>query len=83
MKLTLVLMIMAGLAVPAFADDTNSDRPVVSHKQMMRDCMAKEKEANGSASTQDLRKVCREKIRSYDNHPSETAQPPANPGSSP
>jgi hypothetical protein len=76
----LALTTLASFGVRAIADDTNTDRPVVSHKQMMKDCMAKERAANSGASTDDMRKTCREKIKSYDNHPSETAPPPANPG---
>jgi hypothetical protein len=75
-----VLAGLTGLGVRALADDTNTDRPVESHKQMMKDCMAKEKAANSAADTEVLKKTCREKIKSYDNHPSETTPPPANPG---
>jgi hypothetical protein len=76
----LVLTTLTGFGVRAMADDTNTARPVESHKQMMRDCMDKERAANSGASTEDMRKTCREKIKSYDNHPSETTPPPANPG---
>jgi len=76
----LVLTTLTGFGVRVMADDANTDRPVESHKQMMKDCMAKERAANSGASTEDMRKTCREKIKSYDNHPSETTPPPANPG---
>ena len=71
----------AGMGAGALADDTNSDRQVKTHKQMMQDCMAKERSANSGASEDDMKKACRAKIQSYDSHPSETAPPPNNPGS--
>ena len=83
MRHTTAIILCASLAVigvQALADDTNSDRPVISHKQMMRDCMAKERAANSGASEQDMKKTCRDKIKSYNNHPSETTTPPNNPG---
>jgi hypothetical protein len=71
----------ASMGARALADDTNSDRQVKTHKQMMQDCMAKERSANSGASEDDMKKACRAKIQSYENHPSETAKPPNNPGS--
>jgi hypothetical protein len=75
-----MLAALTGLGVRAVADDTNTDRPVESHKQMMKECMAKARAADSAASIEDLKKTCREKIKSYDAHPSETTPPPANPG---
>jgi hypothetical protein len=69
----------SSLSMQALADDTNSTRPVVSHKKMMKDCMAKEKQATPTASEEDMKKTCREKIESYNQHPSETKSPPNNP----
>jgi hypothetical protein len=63
----------------SFADDTNSDRPVVTYQQKMKDCMAKERQANPSASVAARKKTCSTKIQSYDEHPSETTKPPNNP----
>jgi len=68
----------SSLSTRALADDTNSDRPVKTHKQMMRECMTKERSANSGASEDDMKKTCRQKIQSYNNHPSETTQPPNN-----
>jgi hypothetical protein len=76
----LIVLLAAAASLPALGDDTNSDRPVISHRQMMKDCMAKERAANSGASVEDLKKTCREKVKSYNDHPSETAPPPANPG---
>ena len=54
----------------ALADDTNSDKPIKTHKQLMQECVAKHRSEDASASLKDLRKACREEIKSYDNHPS-------------
>jgi hypothetical protein len=67
------------LTAASVADDTNSDRPVMTYKQKMKDCMEKERQANPSASTSDRKKTCAAKIQSYDEHPSETKKPPSNP----
>jgi pentapeptide MXKDX repeat protein len=69
----------SSIGTPAWADDANSARPVVSPKQMMKDCMAKERQANPTASNEDMKKVCLAKIDSYNKHPSETTLPPNNP----
>jgi hypothetical protein len=68
-----------GGSMRALADDSNSARPIVSHKQMMKDCMAKERQTNPGASADDQKKTCLDKIDSYNKHPSETTAPPNNP----
>jgi hypothetical protein len=88
MNRLLVSWLVAGVVFAgsgwALADDTNNDRPIQTHKQMMHDCMAKEKAKAASTgqttSTEQLKQVCRDKVKSYDNHPSETTAPPNNPG---
>jgi hypothetical protein len=67
------------LSAAAVADDTNTDRPVMTHQQKMKDCMQKERQANPSVSAADRKKTCSAKIQSYDQHPSETTKPPDNP----
>jgi hypothetical protein len=67
------------LGMQAIADDSNLARPIVSPKQMMRDCMAKERQGNPGASKDDMKKTCQAKIDSYNKHPSETTSPPNNP----
>jgi hypothetical protein len=67
------------VSMEAIADDSNSARPVVSPKQMMKDCMAKERQANPGASEDDMKKTCQAKIDSFNKHPSETTSPPNNP----
>ena len=83
MRRAIAIAVFTGLVAQAglvFADDANSDRPIESHKQMMRDCMDRERAAKTGASTEDMKRICREKIKSYVNHPSETLPPPHNPG---
>jgi hypothetical protein len=84
MRIATLGLLLVGLSaqagLSALADDANSDRPIQTHKQMMKDCMAKEKSSGNGASDEDLRRICRDKIKSYDNHPSETTPPPNNPG---
>jgi hypothetical protein len=79
----LTLAVLAGQSGLALADDTNSDRPIESHKQMMKDCMQQERQANPTAQKEDMKRTCREKIKSYNDHPSETAPPPQNPTTQP
>jgi hypothetical protein len=76
----LLLAFLAGGSIQAYADDTNTARPVVPPKKMMKECMDKERSNNSGASEEDMKKTCREKIKSYDQHPSETNPPPDNPG---
>jgi hypothetical protein len=66
---------MVGGSFQVLADDANSDRPVMNHHQMMKDCLAKEKAANSAASDEDLKKTCQEKIKAHRDHPSETKAP--------
>lgn len=75
-----LVAIFAGTSVSTrvLADDTNSDRPVKTQKQLMKECMANERSADTGASEGDMKKICREKIKSFNNHPSETTQPPGN-----
>jgi hypothetical protein len=85
MKPILAYMLIASFAVAGFslrslADDSNSTRPVVTHKKMMKDCMAKERAANAGATREDMKKTCEAKIKSFEDHPSETTAPPNNPG---
>lgn len=79
---SLLLTCLASAGLQAFADDTNNARPVMNQKQMMKDCMDKERASNTGASTEDMKKTCRAKIKSYEDHPSETKNPPSNPGGS-
>jgi hypothetical protein len=63
----------------AYADDTNSDRPIMTYKQKMKMCINKERERDSNTSDAELKKVCSAKLQSYEQHPSETKVPPTNP----
>jgi hypothetical protein len=63
----------------ALADDTNSDKPIKTHKQLMQECVAKHRAEDSSASLSDLQKACRAEIQSYQNHPSAIAPSQAPP----
>ena len=71
----LVALGMAGPSMQALADDSPADRPVMTHKQLMKECMDTEKADNNGASHEALKKTCNEKIKAYRNHPSETRAP--------
>jgi hypothetical protein len=79
-SLLLACLASAGIGMSAIADDTNTDRPVMTNKQMMKNCTAKERAENSNASMDDIKKTCRAKIKSYNDHPSESNPPPDNPG---
>jgi len=70
---------VAGGIGAAIADDSNSNRPVLTYKQKMKMCMDREREHGSNASDSDLKKTCADKIQSYEQHPSETKTPPSNP----
>jgi hypothetical protein len=66
MKHIIPAVIFAGLvsfAVQAVADDASSTPPAQSHKQFMKDCMAKAKAANNGTSVQDMRKACHDQMK--------------------
>jgi hypothetical protein len=66
----ILIGVLISLSAPALADDTPSAQPVKSPKQKMHDCMAKERVSNSGMSTEDLKKVCADKLQSEQNHPS-------------
>jgi hypothetical protein len=63
----------------ALADDANTDRPIMTYKQKMQMCMNKERQQDANRSDKDLKKLCSDKLQSYEQHPSETKTPPSNP----
>jgi hypothetical protein len=66
---------MAGVCLQALADDAPTAQPQMTHKQMMKDCITKERAAKSSASDADLKKTCEAKIKEYRDHPSVTTTP--------
>ena len=69
---------LSWMSVPGMADDTGSDRPVQTHRQKMKDCMLKERQASSNVPDADRKKTCTAKIDSFEQHPSETRKPPDN-----
>lgn len=51
----------------------------MTHKQKMQQCMAKARQDDANASDVELKKICRNKLQFYEQHPSETKTLPANP----
>jgi hypothetical protein len=71
--------IAVGVSGLASADDTNTDRPIITYKQKMQMCVDKERQQDTGKSDKELKKTCSAKLQSLDQHPSETKMPPANP----
>jgi hypothetical protein len=55
------ILAAAVLSSPVWADDTSSGDG--SHKQMMKDCLTRQKAQNSSASPEDMKKACRSEIK--------------------
>jgi hypothetical protein len=77
-------------ALPAMADDPpssagsnpstspNSDStpPATVHaKHMMKECMAKARQANNGMSEQDMKKTCKDQIKAKMDNPDDNSQP--------
>jgi hypothetical protein len=66
MKTMVTPLVFAALLVAgsqAFADDSMSSQSLASHKQMMQECVTKEKSTNTTLSTDDAKKMCKEKVK--------------------
>jgi hypothetical protein len=48
----------------AHADDTNSDRPIMTYKQKTKMCINKERERDSNTSDAELKKLCSAKLQS-------------------
>jgi hypothetical protein len=75
-------LLFAGLScagMPALADDTSSAPPPSGmHSEMhrmMKECMAKQKAANNGMSEKDMKKSCRDQMKSKMDHPEDTSPP--------
>jgi hypothetical protein len=76
MKRTLARLAILGLAFvgsQAMADDSPAARPNQTERELMKQCMADQRAKNSSASAADLKKICKEQIKTYQEHPSVTA----------
>jgi hypothetical protein len=79
MKRIAISLLMSGLAAGSLcanADDAPSARPAKTHKQLMQECMTDQASKNPSMAKADMHKVCRDKVQTFENHPSMTS--PAN-----
>lgn len=70
---SILMCAIVASALPAYADDAPSARPVKTHKQLMQDCMTDQASKNPSMAKADLHKICRDKVQTFENHPSMTS----------
>jgi hypothetical protein len=69
----LIFAALIGGSAQVIADEAPAAAtPAPSHKQFMKDCMAKAKAANNGTSEQDMRKACRDQLKAS---MGDTAQP--------
>lgn len=74
---TLLFAGLLGLGVQAMADEPISDQAPQSHKQFMKDCMAKAKAANNGMSEKDMKKACKEQLKATVEDPNKEPVTPA------
>jgi hypothetical protein len=75
MKRTLAPLVTLSLAFAgslAIADDAPTARPNETNRELMRQCMADQKVKNSGASAAEIKKTCKEQIKTYQEHPSVT-----------
>ncbi len=80
MSRTLTTLLFAGLlsfGIQAMADEAGSDQAPQSHKQFMKDCMAKAKAANNGMSEKDMKKSCMEQSKATVDNPNKEPMTPA------
>jgi hypothetical protein len=75
MKSTLAQLVIVGAAIigsQALADDSPAARPTQTDRELMKQCMANQRAKNAGASAADMKKSCKEQIKTYQEHPSVT-----------
>jgi hypothetical protein len=75
MKRTLAPLLVLGLVFvgsQALADDSPTARPNQTNRELMKQCMADQKANNSGASAADMKKTCKDQIKTYQQHPSVT-----------
>jgi hypothetical protein len=74
---TLAVAAVFSFAVQAVADNTSADQTTQTpaHKQFMKDCMAKAKAANNGTSEQDMKKACKDQLKSTMGAPDQPVTP--------
>ncbi len=61
------------LTAPAWAGDTNSaDSSGGAHKQMIKDCMARQKAKDSTLSTDELKQACKNEMKMKSDTPNQT-----------
>jgi hypothetical protein len=77
----LIFTSLVGFGVQAMADDTSgqstggSMQSNPAHQKFMKDCMGKAKAANNGMSEQDMKKSCKDQLKSSVDHPTEPVTP--------
>ena len=71
----LLLVGLLGVSAQALADDAPTDQPVLTHKQKIQHCMAKQRATNSGMTAKDMRKACETELQSQENHPSKPVTP--------
>jgi hypothetical protein len=69
---SLVTLGLAFAGSQAIADDAPTARPNETNRELMRQCMADQKVKNSGASAAEMKKTCKEQIKTYQEHPSVT-----------
>jgi len=80
---TLLIVGAMGVGIQALADEPSStsssssdatmNTQTMNTHRMMKDCMAKAKASNNGMSEQDMKKSCRDQIKSKVDHPNDTS----------
>jgi hypothetical protein len=75
MKGTLARLVILGVAFvgsQTMADDSPTARPNQSDRELMKQCMADQRAKNSDASAADMKKICKQQVKTYQEHPSVT-----------
>jgi hypothetical protein len=80
MNRTISMLAVAALfpfAMQAVADNTSTDQSTQTsaHKQFMKECMAKAKAANNGMSEEDMKKACKDQLKSTMGNPNQPVTP--------
>jgi hypothetical protein len=71
----MLLVGLLGMSAQALADDSPGAQPVLTHKQKMQACMAKQRASNSGITAKDMRKACEAELQTQENNPSKPATP--------
>jgi hypothetical protein len=65
------------MAAPSFAGDPTNHPTMTQKHQMMKDCMAKQKAANSGMSKEDMKKACKDQVKSQMDNSDSMSNPPS------